>query len=80
MTWTDEMDRLVEWYVRNGAFGASLVQDARHVAAAVVAEIPILLSWNFRHLVNRTRRMRVNLANAEWGYGQIEILAPPELE
>jgi len=56
-----------------------LLQDARHVAACTVAGIPVLLSWNFRHLVNRTRRIRVNLVNLQEGYEQIEIIAPPEL-
>ena len=77
--WQEEMERLAEAYVAQGAFMPVLVQDARHVAAAVVSGIPILLSWNFRHLVNRTRRIRVNLVNSERGYGQIEIIAPPEL-
>ena len=78
--WTDEMDSLVEAYMATGAFSPPLRADAQHVAAAVVSGIPILLSWNFRHLVNRTRRIRVNLVNSNQGYGQIEIIAPPELE
>ena len=79
LPWQDEMERLAEAYVAQAAFTPALIQDARHVAAAVVSGIPILLSWNFRHLVNRTRRIRVNLVNSERGYGQIEIIAPPEL-
>jgi hypothetical protein len=31
------------------------------------------------HMVNRNRRLRVNVVNSEQGYGQIEIIAPPEL-
>jgi len=79
LPWQEEMERLAEAYVAQGAFTPLLIQDARHVAAAVVGGIPILLSWNFRHLVNRTRRIRVNLVNSERGYEQIEIIAPPEL-
>jgi predicted nucleic acid-binding protein len=79
LPWQEEMERLAEAYVAQGAFTPVLMQDARHVAAAVVSGIPVLLSWNFRHLVNRTRRIRVNLVNSERGYEQIEIIAPPEL-
>jgi hypothetical protein len=57
-----------------------LLADAQHVAAAVVSGVPIVVSWNFRHLVNRTRRIQVNLINARQGYHQVEIVAPPELE
>ncbi len=79
LPWTGEMEELARRYVSGGAFGPAMLADARHVAAAVVSGIPILLSWNFRHLVNRTRRIRVNLVNSQEGYGQIEIIAPPEL-
>jgi len=74
-----ETERLAAAYVAEGAFASTLLADARHVAAAVVADVPVLVSWNFRHLVNRTRRIRVNLVNSKEGYGQIEIIAPPEL-
>ena len=79
LPWQPEMERLARCYVAGGAFTAALLQDARHVAACTVAGISVLLSWNFRHLVNRTRRIRVNLVNSSEGYGQVEILAPPEL-
>jgi hypothetical protein len=78
--WQPEMEELSGRYVAAGAFAPAMRQDARHVAACTVAGIPVLLSWNFRHLVNRTRRIRVNLVNSEQGYGQLEIIAPPELE
>jgi predicted nucleic acid-binding protein len=80
LAWQAEMEGLVAAYLSGGAFSPALVADARHVAAAVVSGVPILVSWNFRHLVNRTRRIRVNLVNSQQGYGQIELIAPPELE
>ena len=80
LPWEARMDDLVAAYTAAGAFSATLRADARHVAAAVVAEVPIVVSWNFRHLVNRARRIMVNVVNAAQGYNQIEIIAPPELE
>ena len=79
LTWDPEMEGLATSYLQAGVFTPALIQDARHVAACVVAGIPVLLSWNFRHLVNRTRRIRVNLLNSQLGYEQLEIIAPPEL-
>ncbi len=73
-------EQLVAAYLRAGAFSPPLTPDARHVALAVVSGVPILVSWNFRHLVNRRRRIQVNLVNAQQGYNQIEILSPSELE
>ena len=56
-----------------------MLNDALHVAAAVLHRQDILLSWNFKHLVNRRRRARVNDINISLGLPTLEILAPPEL-
>ncbi len=77
--WRDEMEALTQAYLQQGVFPEAMRVDAEHVAVAVVDQIPILVSWNFRHLVNRSRRIKVNLINAQLGYEQIEIIAPPEL-
>jgi hypothetical protein len=42
-------------------------------------KLRILVSWNFRHLVNRRRRALINEVNALMGHPGIEILAPPEV-
>ena len=49
--------------------------DALHVAAAVLTQQEVLLSWNFRYLVNRRRCARVNDVNISWGLPTIEIVA-----
>lgn len=79
VAWRDEMATLAQAYLQQGVFPPAMRADAEHVAVAVVDQIPILVSWNFRHLVNRGRRIQVNLVNAQLGYEQIEIIAPPEL-
>jgi hypothetical protein len=40
---------------------------------AVVGRHDVLLSWNFRHLVNRRRRAKVNELNVSQGLPTIEI-------
>ena len=37
-----------------------LIQDAEHIAAATVAGVSVLSSWNFRHMVNFWRIQRYN--------------------
>ena len=76
---TEEMKQLGQRYVREGVFTATMLNDALHVAAAVISRQDVLLSWNFRHLVNRRRRAKVNDVNVEAGLPTIEILAPSEL-
>ena len=49
------------------------------MAAAVLTRQDVLLSWNFKHLVNRRRRAQINDQNILLGLPTIEILAPPEI-
>jgi hypothetical protein len=76
---TEEMRQLSDRYVQAGVFTAIMMNDAVHVAAAVLTRQDILLSWNFKHLVNRVRRAKVNQVNISQGLPTIEIIAPPEI-
>jgi len=76
---TDEAKQLARSYVDAGVFSPAMFNDAVHVAAAVQTRQDVLLSWNFKHLVNRRRRARVNEVNTSLGLPTIEILAPPEV-
>lgn len=76
---TDEGRRLADQYVKHGAVPAGHLEDAYHVATAVVHEMDYLLSWNFRHIVRRRTREVVKMVNALEGFGQIQIMTPPEL-
>jgi len=76
---TDDMRLLARSYVEAGVFGEAVLTDALHVAAAVLTQCEVLVSWNFRHLVNRRRRAAVVAINVEQGLPSIEIVAPPEI-
>ena len=76
---TEEMRQLSERYVQAGVFTAIMMNDAVHVAAAVLTRQDLLLSWNFKHLVNRVRRAKINQVNVSQGIPTIEIIAPPEI-
>jgi len=74
----DEMRALARRYLDRSVLPPSARDDALHVAIAVVSRQDILVSWNFRHLVNRRRRAMINEVNIAAGYPVIEIVAPPE--
>jgi hypothetical protein len=75
----EEARRLAQEYVLRGVFSPGTMEDAIHVAGAVASRQDMLVSWNFRHLVNRHRRALINEVNVLMGYPTIEILAPPEV-
>lgn len=76
---TEEMQGLAQRYIDAGVSTPVMRNDALHVAAAVLTRQNILLSWNFKHLVNRRRRAMVNDVNISLGLPTIEILSPPEI-
>jgi hypothetical protein len=76
---TGEMTELAGKYIAAGAFTGTMYNDAVHVAAATLSRQEVLVSWNFRHLVNRRRRPMVWGVNATEGLPVIDILSPPEL-
>lgn len=76
---TDEMRSLRDTYLKEGVFSPTSIDDALHVACAVISRVDILVSWNFRHLVRRTRRALINEVNIRHGFPTIEIVSPPEI-
>ena len=52
---SDEIRSLADRYIESGALTERLSNDAEHVAAATVAGVSVLASWNSRHMVNMRR-------------------------
>jgi hypothetical protein len=53
--------------------------DAQHIAIATVGRVDVLVSWNFRHIVNLERIHGYNSVNLRKGYPMIEIRTPREV-
>ena len=77
---TEEIEELADRYIESGALGGEMRADAQHVAAATFADVDVLASWNFRHLVNLSRIRRYNEVNRRMGYPGVDIRSPMELE
>lgn len=72
-----EIDRLATLYRRKGVLPIKSVADSLHVAYATVYNMDALLSWNFKHLANLNRKIKVNALNMQEGYSQPLVLATP---
>lgn len=75
----DEASRLAEEYVRQGALSPRMIADAQHIAVATVAQVDVLVSWNFKHIVNLDRIHKYNSVNLREGYALLEIRSPLEV-
>ena len=73
------VESLADAYVAAGVLGKSSRSDAIHVAAATVGRADLIVSWNFKHIVNYDRIRKYNAVNLLNGYGLIEIRSPAEV-
>jgi hypothetical protein len=76
---TDEVVELHEAYLDTAVVSRRYADDALHVALATVARADVLVSWNFRHLVNPVRVRAFNGVNIAQGYGPIIIMTPSDI-
>ena len=59
--------------------GKSSIEDCRHIAVATINKADVLVSWNFKHIVNLNRIRGYNSVNLKNGYSILEIRSPKEL-
>ncbi len=76
---TDEAIMLADSYIAEKVVGKTSLEDCRHIALATVSRVDVLVSWNFKHIVNLDRIRGYNSVNLRLGYLEIEIRSPREL-
>lgn len=70
---------LAEAYLTSGVLPGKMRADAQHIAIATVARVDVLVSWNFKHVVNLQRIHGYNSVNLRRGYPLLEIRTPREV-
>ncbi len=76
---TEEALRLRESYLKANIVSKKSSNDALHVALATVNNCPIIVSWNFKHIVHYEKIALYNSLNIIEGYQQIAIYSPLEV-
>ncbi|MDR2706762.1 MAG: PIN domain-containing protein [Planctomycetaceae bacterium] len=76
---TEESDFLADQYIAAKVVGQTSRDDCRHIAIATINRADVLVSWNFKHIVNVNRICGYNGVNMLFGYPQIEIRTPSEV-
>ncbi|MCK4613388.1 MAG: PIN domain protein [Thermoplasmata archaeon] len=75
----EESITLANTYIAEGAVAEKSLLDARHIAIATVERVDVLVSWNFKHIVNINRIHLLNSANLKLGYPILDIRSPKEV-
>lgn len=70
---------LADHYMREKILGPASLNDAYHIAIASINRIDVLVSWNFKHIVNLDKILLFNAVNLKYGYPLIDIRAPKEM-
>ena len=78
-TLSDEAEALANAYLKAQVVNAKHIVDAQHIAIASVARVDVVVSWNFRHIVNLTKIRGFNSVNLRLGYPLLEIRSPRDL-
>ena len=70
---------LVQRYIERSVLGQRFLNDMLHIALATIAEVDVLVSWNFRHMVRLDKIRLFNAVNLEQGYKPLTICSPREV-
>jgi hypothetical protein len=76
---TEEMLNLTQKYMDEKIVSEQYRSDALHIAIATVSGVDVLVSWNFKHIVNLNRIKLFNSVNLKEGYTILEIRTPSEV-
>lgn len=76
---TPEALKLAQTYVDEKVVGETSLDDCVHIATAILNKVDMLVSWNFRHIVNVYRIRGYNSINLRLGHGTLEIHSPKEI-
>lgn len=76
---TEDSIQLGEEYLNEGVVGKTSRTDCRHIALATLINADILVSWNFKHIVNINRIRGFNSVNIKYGHRILEIRTPREI-
>ena len=76
---TPEGFKLAQTYIDTNVVGQTSLDDCIHIATATLSKVDVLVSWNFKHIVNVYRIRGYNSVNLRLGYATIDIRSPKEI-
>ena len=74
-----DANELASAYIAEGLLAETKRADAVHIAVATLSKVDVLVSWNFKHIVNLDRIHGYNSVNLRRGFQLLEIRSPWEV-
>jgi len=63
-------------FIDLGVLKEKSFDDCQHIAAAITSRCDVIVSWNFKHIVNHKTMMGVKAVTALEGYNDVLIYTP----
>ena len=79
LTVSDEALQLLAAYQSRAILPPQFANDLLHIALATIADVDVLVSWNFKHIVRLDKIRLFNAVNLEFGYRPLSIYSPREV-
>ena len=71
--------KLTEKFIDFGILKQKSFDDCQHIAAAIISDCDIIISWNFRHIVNVKTIRGVKIITTMEGFKDLLIYQPTAL-
>lgn len=76
---TTQAVQLGNKYIDEKVVGHTSLSDCIHIALATLNYADVLVSWNFKHIVNHLRIRGYNAVNFKYGHKILDIRSPREI-
>jgi hypothetical protein len=76
---TEQALELADHCQRRAILTPKFYDDGLHIALATIAEVDVVVSWNFKHIVHWDKIRLFNAVNLELGYKPLVIYSPREV-
>ena len=73
---SNSIDTIAQKFIELGILTPKSVDDCTHIASAIVAGCDVIVSWNFKHIVNHKTIKGVKAITALEGFGEVLIYTP----
>lgn len=77
--YSDKAVELATLYIKENVVGLTSISDCIHIALATIHNADVLVSWNFKHIVNVNRIRGYNTVNLNRGLKALDIRTPTEI-
>jgi predicted nucleic acid-binding protein len=76
---SSEIEVLAQQFIEHNILKPKSIDDCRHIAYSIIYNCDIIVSWNFKHIVNYKTINGVKLISLMTGYRELAIYTPAML-